>query len=318
MFNPDTVAHCQPRPRVVLLLTGCLAFAGFLQAEERPEEAGLRKAFLGKQVMLKIDMPGTQLGVDLRLDRPEPMDWRQYSQRLKQYGVSLGKGEFVTVTTIVVKKDMMEFQLNGGGFGTMRDNSATSESSYTVSKTSTEIRLEKELKKETDPEKRKQLQKELDRERSAREREQQRQNADAEARTEAKRQVLRIEGGARFNLRWNAPIETVGLTPEVVMRQLGPYIDFQATPGAQSEHEVSPRQQGTGEVFPLPDDDIPLLQKGTSYEKLRQMFGEGRVVKETISTSGGKTQQVEFLTEWQKITVTLVNDGLTRYKTSSK
>ena len=44
-------------------------------------ELELRRAFVGKQVILRIDMPGTQNGVDLHLDRDEPMDWKQYSQR---------------------------------------------------------------------------------------------------------------------------------------------------------------------------------------------------------------------------------------------
>ena len=51
-----------------------LAACAMLQANE----ADLRRAFLGKQVMLKIDMPGTQQGVDLNLDRDDRGDFNDY------------------------------------------------------------------------------------------------------------------------------------------------------------------------------------------------------------------------------------------------
>src|ERR1700727_2443591 len=87
--------------------------------------ADVQNYFQGKQVQLKIDMPGTQQGIDLRFDRGAPMDWKQYSSRLKKFGVAIPKDERATVTTIVVKKDMIEIQLDGGGFGTFGDDTNT-------------------------------------------------------------------------------------------------------------------------------------------------------------------------------------------------
>ena len=46
------------------------------------------------------------------------MDWKDYSGRIKQFGTAIRKGDTARVTAIVVKKDMIEFQLDGGGFGT--------------------------------------------------------------------------------------------------------------------------------------------------------------------------------------------------------
>jgi hypothetical protein len=72
----------------------------------------------GKQAVVKIDMPGTQKGVDLRFNNPTPMNWKEYSSRIKQFGPAVHKDDTSQVTSIVVKKDMIELQLDGGGFGT--------------------------------------------------------------------------------------------------------------------------------------------------------------------------------------------------------
>ena len=77
-----------------------LAACAMLQANE----ADLRRAFLGKQVMLKIDMPGTQQGVDLSLDRDDPMDWKQYSQRVKNFGVA---AKFDVYDNSNIRKDLL-------------------------------------------------------------------------------------------------------------------------------------------------------------------------------------------------------------------
>jgi len=38
--------------------------------------------FTGKEVILKINMPGTQTGVDLRFNKATPMDWKEYAGRI--------------------------------------------------------------------------------------------------------------------------------------------------------------------------------------------------------------------------------------------
>ena len=94
----------------------------------------MQSYFNGKQVVLKIDMPGSQNGVDLRFNKPAPMDWKEYSSRVKQFGAAIRKGDTARVTSIVVKKDMIEFQLDGGGFGTFGDDTTTTVTAKTVEK----------------------------------------------------------------------------------------------------------------------------------------------------------------------------------------
>src|SRR6476469_3910143 len=105
-------------------LAWILAVSLFLSLAAAAQSNSVANAFLGKEVELKIDMPGTQQGVDLNFSSGQPLDWRTYSQRLKQFGVALRKGDTPTVTSVVVKKDRIEFQLDGGGYGTFWDDTA--------------------------------------------------------------------------------------------------------------------------------------------------------------------------------------------------
>src|SRR5580692_6254070 len=99
---------------VGLVLVVCWVVPAFGQAEA----SSLEGYFIGKEVLVKIDMPGSQKGIDLKFNKPSPMDWNDYSSRVKTYGISIHKGDVVRVTKFVVKNDMIEFQLAGGGFGT--------------------------------------------------------------------------------------------------------------------------------------------------------------------------------------------------------
>ena len=53
-----------------------------LSAQKDPNS--IEGYFTGKEVVLKIDMPGTQQGVDLRYNKDVPMNWKEYSSRLKK------------------------------------------------------------------------------------------------------------------------------------------------------------------------------------------------------------------------------------------
>src|ERR1035438_3000778 len=117
------------------LVGSILAFTVCLLPLAAQDAANSLESYLnGKQVQLKIDMPGTQKGVDLRFDQGSPMNWKEYSSRVKQFGAAIRKGDRATVTTIVVKKDMIEFQLDGAGFGTFGDDTNTTVAAKTVEK----------------------------------------------------------------------------------------------------------------------------------------------------------------------------------------
>ena len=109
-----------------------LCFAGPMLGQD----ASLEGYFAGKQVVVKIDTR-SQKGVDLKFNKPVAMDWNDYSSRIKSYGVAIHKGDVARVTKFVVKSDMIEFQLNGGGFGTAGDDTNTTVSATVMPRVST-------------------------------------------------------------------------------------------------------------------------------------------------------------------------------------
>src|ERR1700735_4213913 len=156
--------------RFLIIPTLFLAAVAVFPTHAQSGAAEIQNYFQGKQVQLKVDMPGTQQGVDLRFDRGTPMDWKQYSSRLKKFGVAIPKDERATVTTIVVKKDMIEFQLDGGGFGTFGDDTNTTVEAKPVAKSNYEKQLARDIANTDDPDRKRDLQRSLDRERDRRER----------------------------------------------------------------------------------------------------------------------------------------------------
>ena len=103
-----------------LIFLSCLTTLACAQ-----NEAALQRYFEGKQVRVKIDMPGTHDGIDLYWKKDPPVDFKTYSQRLKKFGVALRDGDTVRVTTVRLKQKNIEFQLGGGGYGTAGDDSGS-------------------------------------------------------------------------------------------------------------------------------------------------------------------------------------------------
>jgi hypothetical protein len=195
-------------------------------------ESALRQAFEGKVVTVRIDMPATSKGVDVYPLDPMAVDFREVAQRLKDNSTSLRIGQQVMVTKVLVKKNShIEFQLGGGGYGTLGDNTADGSGINAVSQgeTKAEKALRDSIKKAQGPTKRKQFEKELASLRSERERENARAEAEAkqaQSVIEANLRAKRAESGSRFNVRYRNGIPADALTPDGLMRALSQYVEF--------------------------------------------------------------------------------------------
>lgn len=290
-------------------------------------QATLQNYFVGRQVRLKIDMPGTAKGVDLRVDAGDPMDWRQYSSRLKECGPAIRSGDRSTVTTIIVKKNLIEFQLDGGGFGTFWDDSSTTVTPYHVGKSDYEKRLEREIQDTTDEKRRRELQRELDRERSRRDREQAADNRAAMIASEMKQQQVadkRMRGGSRFNLRWAGTIPADQLTPDALMKLLDTYVDFgdlqgekpifspNPMPAAQNAAAANPPATG-GSHSPMTQ-----LKRGMLIGEVSSLLGLGQQISQSVSEEGLRTQIFEYLPDDYRVEVTYVDGVVVRYSISSR
>jgi len=308
------------RSRVVVLVA--IAVAIFQSPARGDSQSAIQNYFVGKQVKLKIDMPGTQKGVDLRMDRDDPMDWKSYSGRLKESGPAIRSGDRSTITTIVVKKNLIEFQLDGGGFGTFWDDSSTTVTPYHVDKSNYEKQLEREIRDASDPQKKRDLQRELDRVRSRREREQRADDRAAQIASELKAQQVadrRTRGGSRFNLRWPGAIPADDLTPEAIMKLLEAYIDFgdlQAQKPILQATAVNPPSPSAPAT--VPNSPMTQLKRGMQIGEVSNLLGLGRQLSQSTSAEGLKTQIFEYLPEDYRVEVTYVDGVVVRYSISSR
>ena len=76
----------------------------------------LSQFFEGKQVIVKIDMPGSQQGIDIYPQKGNLMDAKSYGKRMKDFPVSIRSGDMVMVTTVKVKDKSIEFRACGRWF----------------------------------------------------------------------------------------------------------------------------------------------------------------------------------------------------------
>lgn len=287
-------------PATHLLLAASLLATSVAHAQS---EAALRSAFEGKLISVKVGMPGTSKGIDVFPLEPAPVNWRDVAERVKDYGTSLKIGDQVMITKVVVKKNShIEFQLGGGGWGTLFDSPGTSTVSTSAEGESKEERvLRDSIKAAPGPTRRKQLEKELRGMREQRERENAKAKAEAEqanALHEANLRAKREQSGSRFNIRFKNGIPDESLTPAGVMAALAELVDFAATGSKVAT------ASGASPGSPMPNatassGGVGQLRKGLTVKEVEDLLGpadtaveqkEGSIVvlKRTYTNDGKK------------------------------
>ena len=282
-------------------------------------EAQLRQYFEGKRVTLKIAMPGTEEGVDIYPGTDRPLDYPRYADRLKDHGTAIRTGDDAMITKIRVKSKHIEFQLDGGGYGTMSDETSTSVSVASTPKSKRERNLEAELKREKDPVKRRELKEELDDLENDREREDARNRAEVADAVEQKKQNIRerrLQGGSRFNVRYRDLLPDEVLTPNGLEAALAEYVTFPSLPvnAFASNQSDQPVAREDLAAVPVPRSGLP--RKGMTASEVEALLGEPvqsseraegtlRVVTRTYRSGDGQ------------VTAEFVEDVLFRYSVTS-
>ncbi|HMD34090.1 MAG TPA: hypothetical protein VKH42_03935 [Vicinamibacterales bacterium] len=290
---------------VAPLVVTAIALAAPAAAQD---EGTLRAAFEGRRVTLKIDMPGTSDGVDVRPESRRGIDYADYGGSLKRFGTAIHTGDSVTVTLVKVKKDLIEFQLAGGGFGTFGDDTSTSVYMPLKDKSEREKDLEKLVRDEPDRERRHRYERELGDLRDRRERENRRIEFEKERAEEVKRERVahsRLHGGSRFNIRYDDRVPS-GMRPEDVKAVLLDYVDFGDGEGFRTMPGPPP---------PMPSD--PRLRKGMSRVEAERALGMAIEVAQRRQGDLSITTLV-FLSGDEKISADFVEDVLVKYTISSK
>ncbi len=282
-------------------------------------EAQLRQYFEGKRVTLKIAMPGTEEGVDIFPGTGTPLDYPRYAGRLKDHGTAIRSGDDAMITKIRVKSKHIEFQLDGGGFGTMGDETSTAVSVPSTPQSKREKSLEAELKREKDPVKRRELEEERDELQREREREDARNRAavaDAEEQKKQNVRQRRVEGGSRFNVRYRDRLPDAVLSPKGLEDALAEYVSFPSLPiNTLASNEGGETMEGEA-VGRTPEPRSTLPRKGMTTREVEELLGESvqsseraegelRVVTRTYRSGDGQ------------VTAEFVEDVLFRYSVES-
>jgi len=302
--------------RLLLVATAVIAAASPARGQG-PGEAELRDFFEGKSVRIRMDMPATSQGIDVFPDARRPINFDEYSARVKSAGIAVRTGDSVLVTKVRVKDKLIEFQLAGGGYGTFGDD--TSGSVYTAStpKSNREKDLERLVKSETDAARKRSLQRELDDLKSSRAREDLRNQTAAAAASEAKKARIadtRLHSGSRFNIRYQDGVPP-GLGPDGVMRALAEYVEF---PFATDRRSTSPPAR---ELTASPEPRGPVaggaIRKGMTLAEIEQSLG--RAERTTDRMEGAlKVVTATYSRDDQRITAEFVEGVLIKYSIASK
>ncbi|MBI3207508.1 MAG: hypothetical protein HYZ37_01235 [Candidatus Solibacter usitatus] len=266
--------------------------AGMAVVLKAQNPGALRESFEGRQVMVKMDMPATKDGVDLYLQRPNPLDLGTYQDRLKRNGIGVNQGDRILVTKLVVKESIIEFHLGGGGYGTFGDEGFTRTTPLLVSKSRREEELEKDLR-DASGSRRRDIERQLDSMRRDRERANARNRATAEQTDQiakARIEQKRLSGGSRFNIRFDPKNPGNIFTPEGLTDALSRWVDF------------SQGQAPAAAATPL--RTLPLLVKGMTRAAVDAALGtpiditdrmEGTIAVTTaVYDVAGVTAKIDF------------------------
>jgi len=273
-------------------------------------ESRLREAFEGTTVAVRLDMPATENGIDVHPLRNQPIDFSRYASRIKEHGVALRSGDRVIVTKVKVKEKHIEFQLGGGGYGTMGD-SRGDVSVPTAPKSEREQALERDIRKEPDGIRKRRMQEELDRLRTARRREDARLEAATSGATQQERERVRtlaLQGGSRFNIRFDERVPESQLTPEAIRSALARYVDF----AAERDEDVADADSDAE-----PPRRPAALRRGLLDLEVAELLGRPETMTERQE---GKLRVVTrtYIRDDERIEGEFVEGVLIRYRVSSR
>jgi hypothetical protein len=218
------------------------------------------------------------------------------------------------ITRIRVKEKLIEFQLGGGGYGTFGDDTGTVTAS-TVPKSNREKDLEKAIKNERDADRKRRMQRELDDLRRQREREDAMNRNIAASASEANKARIaekRLQGGSRFNIRYQNGVPP-GLEPPGVMRALEEYVDFVFASDVRPSRQNRPQPR---EIIPMaaPGGEI---RKGMTQADVERVLG--KPAKSTARTEGSlRVVNATYTRGDETITAEFVEGVLTKYSITSK
>jgi len=193
------------------------------------------------EVVLKIDMPASILGIDLNLNTNAPLDQIIYKQRISDFGVSIFKGDKVLLTQVVQQdSSSIIIYLGDGGYDyTKSVNSTAVKTISTIS--DQEYKLTQKIADETNKNNLAKLNKDLNKLRRNRRSKQEEINSKAiESNIKQKEKELAKSNtsGSRINIKFVHKISKADLDFNNIENILSPYLIFTDGNNAKSSELI--------------------------------------------------------------------------------
>jgi hypothetical protein len=274
------------------------------------------RALEGTTITVKIDMPASSDGVDIRPGTDFPLDVPKTADRIKKYGVGVNTGQAIMITKVVVKSRNIEVQLGGGGYGTFGDAVASAAETPTVAyqgETPREKDLKQQLKYTDDYWERQRIRRELDYIESERNRNNQAAdqiNAQARQMEQINIQQKRATAGSRFNIRYDKNMPDSAATRNGIVAALSRYVDFNGYSGNVNYGPPPPAQIQPSAHY---EDQTNALRKGLTIVQVEQILGPAANVSQKNEGSLEITSR-EYNSNGQHITTQFVGGVLIDYR----
>jgi hypothetical protein len=268
-------------------------------------EADLRDYFEGRTVVVKQDLPASKSAIEIYPDSPSPINYAEYSRRIKQFGIAFRRNQSVPLTSVRVNDRSIELQL-GATVGAGADDGSPA-ASVAVEKSPRERSLERDVERETDPELLAKMQQELDALRKQRQREDARLKAALAQLSNGSDNRQSIPNAvAHIDLVFNGGVPARALNPDYVKSALKNWLDFNAA--------ERPSPPPPPPVVSSDDNASPYgLRKGMTEAEIVRLFGEP--VKRESSTQGDlRVDVLTFKRDGTTLEATLVENVVVRFR----
>lgn len=102
--------------RSLYVIAAAIAALSTNASAQDDTEQRIRKALEGRPVLVKMDMPAIETGVEMVFNDAEvSFDQASYNKQIKEFGVSLKKGHRARITGVRISARGIEIDLDGGG-----------------------------------------------------------------------------------------------------------------------------------------------------------------------------------------------------------
>jgi len=103
--------------KIFVFLATVLAASTTISAQAQDDtELRMKKALEGRTILVRMDMPAVENGVEMVFDEKEvSFDQANYNKLVKEYGIALKNGHKARITGVRISRKGIEIDLDGGG-----------------------------------------------------------------------------------------------------------------------------------------------------------------------------------------------------------